>query len=76
MATAQLEAVFAPDPGFQQLRTVRQMIFVDFYDIPTATASMRLHQNHFFEGFPAEQVGCRSRQQPKRSFSQHLDYCC
>eukprot|EP00614_Pseudopedinella_elastica_P005612 CAMPEP_0172608964 /NCGR_PEP_ID=MMETSP1068-20121228/29003_1 /TAXON_ID=35684 /ORGANISM="Pseudopedinella elastica, Strain CCMP716" /LENGTH=383 /DNA_ID=CAMNT_0013412375 /DNA_START=86 /DNA_END=1239 /DNA_ORIENTATION=- len=55
VATAQLEAVFAPDPGFQQLRTVRQMIFVDFYDIPTATASMRLHQNHFFEGFPAEQ---------------------
>jgi len=32
------------------------MIFVDFYDIPTATASMRLHQNHSFEGFPAAQV--------------------
>ena len=55
VTTESLEAVFAPDPGFQQLRTVRQMIFVDFYDIISATASMRLHQNHFFEGYPSKQ---------------------
>ena len=44
VTTNELEAVFALDPGFQQLRTVRHMIFVDFYDIRTATSAMRLHQ--------------------------------
>lgn len=55
--TQALEALFAHDPGFQRLRTVRSMIFVDFYDIRTATSSMRLHQNYKFEGVPADSQG-------------------
>jgi hypothetical protein len=31
------------------------MIFVDFYDVRSSTASMRLHQNHKFEAFNVEQ---------------------
>jgi len=31
------------------------MIFVDFYDVRSSTASMRLHQNHKFEAFSVEQ---------------------
>ena len=31
------------------------MIFVDFYDARSATASMRLHQNHLFEGHAVSQ---------------------
>mmetsp|Transcript_19993 Transcript_19993/g.41036 ORF Transcript_19993/g.41036 Transcript_19993/m.41036 type:complete len:307 (+) Transcript_19993:25-945(+) len=50
-----LEAVFSLDPGFQQLRTVRHMIFVDYYDIRSSTDAMRFHQNHKFEGHPVDQ---------------------
>jgi hypothetical protein len=31
------------------------MIFVDFYDVRSSTASMRLHQNHKFEGYDVGQ---------------------
>lgn len=45
-----LEKLFASEPGFQRLRTVRHMLFIDFYDIKSATAAMRVHQNHVFDG--------------------------
>ena len=36
----EVQSIFATNTGFQQLRTVRAMVFVDFYDIQQATAAM------------------------------------
>jgi hypothetical protein len=49
VTTPELESLFSADPGFERIRTVRNMIFVDFYDARFATSSMRLHQNHKFQ---------------------------
>ena len=45
-----VEEVFMHDEGFHAFRTVRRMAFADFESIRHATASMRLHQGHKFEG--------------------------
>lgn len=52
-----LQALFSNAPGFQQIRTVRHMVFVDFYDVRTATSAMQQCQNARFEGFEDVQQG-------------------
>lgn len=46
-----VQAMFQNAPGFQQVRTVRHMVFADFFDVRTATSAMQLCQNARFEGF-------------------------
>ena len=49
LPTQTLEALFQHDAGFQGLRTVRHMIFVDFYDIKSSTRAMQAHNNAKFK---------------------------
>ena len=52
---AEVDKLFRDEEGFQGVRTVRHMIFVDFYDTRSATDAMRRHQNTFLEGFDVAQ---------------------
>jgi hypothetical protein len=54
-SAVEVEQLFRTADGFQGVRTVRHMVFVDFYDTRSATEGMRRHQNHFLEGFEVEQ---------------------
>ena len=54
-SAVEVEALFKNDDGFDGVRTVRHMIFVDFYDVRSATNAMRQHQNTFLPGFEVEQ---------------------
>jgi len=55
LPTQVLTSIFEDDEGFQQLRTVRNMIFVDYFDVRTSTDAMRAHQNQKFDGFSCDQ---------------------
>jgi hypothetical protein len=45
VGAAEIEAVFRSDPGFQRIRTVRRMVFVDYNGDQFATSAMQRHQN-------------------------------
>ena len=55
-SAVEVEALFRNDDGFDGVRTVRHMIFVDFYDVRSATNAMRQHQNTFLRQGPAAQA--------------------
>ena len=50
VTSAELERVFQFDPGFQRIRTVRRMVFVDYDSESAATSGMQRHQNQRFKG--------------------------
>ena len=55
LPTAALEALFEHDAGYDGIRTVRHMVFIDFHDIKSATRSMQLHNNSKFQGYAVKQ---------------------
>eukprot|EP00039_Didymoeca_costata_P002347 m.59501 g.59501 ORF g.59501 m.59501 type:complete len:245 (-) comp11253_c0_seq3:270-1004(-) len=52
-----LEAVFKDDPGFDGVRSMRHMAFVDYKSISFATKGMIKHQNERMPGLPRSHGG-------------------